>query len=204
MKKVSAGVIPLSEDTARRLKIETGVALTWLLGPADGRPVDGLGRLYTSETFQSYRSRRKGGVGDYMSVSVSTMHSFLPDICAAGAAAGTKGMAGLFNWRLSTFIDQATQEFGFDEVVKNEVAHMLHHSPMALWYFGDAGTGFGPAWIRTPECMERLITATNALPPASSPNFHNEVCRLAVAWTCAAAAISAVTSDAAARKAPKR
>ena len=46
VKKALAGLIPLSEDTARILQHETGVSLGCLLGPADQPPIDSKGQRY--------------------------------------------------------------------------------------------------------------------------------------------------------------
>src|SRR5262245_10258995 len=61
VKKASAGLMPLSERTARVLAHETGVSLEWLLGPADQPAVDSKGQRYDEKYFKWYRARAEEG-----------------------------------------------------------------------------------------------------------------------------------------------
>jgi len=113
VKKVSAGVITLSEETARLLELETGIALDWLMGPKDAPAVDGRGNPYTFPMFEWYRAAAKAGTPHIRAGGLPFYYA--PKIAAIGSAAGDQGKASLFLWRLDTFLDECAQQFGFDE-----------------------------------------------------------------------------------------
>lgn len=113
VKKVSAGVIPLSEETARLLELETGVALSWLMGTPEAPAVNGQGKPYSFAYFEWHCAGAKAGqprimAGDYP-------FKYVPEIAAVGSAAGDQGKASLFIWRLKTFLYECAKDFGFDE-----------------------------------------------------------------------------------------
>jgi hypothetical protein len=124
VKKVSAGVIPLNEETARLLELETGVALDWLMGPADVPPVNARGDPYTPAYFEWHRAGAKSGAPRIQ--SGGHPFSYAPTIAAIGCSAGDQGKASLFLWRLETFLDECAKEFGSDRK-----AHALAQS--ILW-----------------------------------------------------------------------
>ena len=123
VKKVSAGA-PLTEDTARLLELETGVSLVWLMGPPDAPPVNGKGQPYTSTMSKWYRARKDAGKPWRQKAGFP--FNYAPLIAAIGSAAGDKGEASLFLWRLQSFLDQCKKEFGYDGKAHTRAKYLLH------------------------------------------------------------------------------
>jgi hypothetical protein len=112
VKKVSAGITPLHEATARLLELETGISLSWLMGPPAAPPVNGQGKPYTHEYFGKYRMRMRSGE---LTIAALVMPlNYMPRIAAIGSAAGDMGKVSLFRWRLESFLDECAELFGFD------------------------------------------------------------------------------------------
>ena len=126
VKKVSAGVIRLSEETARLLELETGVALDWLMKKKKpfGPPVNGRGERYTKAHFEWHRAYAKAGMP--LIRSGGYPFNYAPKIAAIGCAAGDQGKASLFMWRLETFLDECAKEFGFDKKAHTFAASILY------------------------------------------------------------------------------
>jgi hypothetical protein len=141
VKKVSAGVIPLNEKTARLVELETGVALDWLMGTPDAPPVNGRGNPYTSADFEWHRAGAKAGSPRIRSIGFPFMYAL--KIAGIGSAAGENGKVSLFLWRLRTFLDECAQEFGFDENARSFAESELQKVPrMARMAFHDRGFDF--------------------------------------------------------------
>jgi hypothetical protein len=129
VKKVSAGKskagkgIRLNEGTARLLELETGISLSWLMGPPTAKPVNGRGDPYTRGYFEWHRAEMKAGRPPITHASYPL--SYAPRIAAIGSAAGDQGKASIFNWRLETFLEQCAEEFGFDKKAQTNVWSIL-------------------------------------------------------------------------------
>jgi hypothetical protein len=130
VKKVSAGKsktgkkgIRLTEGTARLLELETGISLSWLLGPPTAKPVNGRGDRYTRRDFEWHRAEMKAGRPPITNASYPL--NYAPQIAAIGSAAGDKGKASIFSWRLETFLEQCAEEFGFDKEAHTNVWSIL-------------------------------------------------------------------------------
>ncbi len=125
VKKASAGIVPLSEGTARVLETETGVSFQWLLGAATRPPIShGLAaEPYTHEYFDWYRSEMKSG--SPITQSAFSLLDFLPELLSAGFAAAGSRKAALFMWRLKFFIAELTEEFGCDDRAAEITKHLL-------------------------------------------------------------------------------
>jgi len=114
VKKTSAGIKPLSEETARLLAHETGVNLAWLLkNDINEPPTDSKGKPYSRECFESRRAELKSG--DIKVLSVVTLENVLSEIAGVGSAAGKSGKNSLFHWRYTEFVKECREEFGFDD-----------------------------------------------------------------------------------------
>jgi hypothetical protein len=119
VKKVSAGITPLSEDSARVLESATGVNLNWLLaGDARTPPVGSAGKCYTLADFESHRASLK--TGDLKKITVIFPVAYLPTIAAIGSSAGRAGRVSLFSWRLDNFLNECREEFGFDKEAESQ------------------------------------------------------------------------------------
>jgi hypothetical protein len=127
VKKASAGLMPLSEETARVLQLETGISFDWLMGPADKLPVDTRGKPYRHERYEWIRARNRAG--DPVSQTGFKPLAFLPDIAAIGSAAGDHGKAAIFLWRLKFFIEQQRKQFGSDARAHRFVSKLLVDNP---------------------------------------------------------------------------
>jgi hypothetical protein len=111
VKKVSAGIIPLGEEAARKLSDETGVSFRWLLGSVNRPPIaTGTNEPYTEGFFAWYRTERQKG--HPVRQCAYSPYELLPHLFGVGFAAGQKGKSTLFMWRLASFIDKAREEFG--------------------------------------------------------------------------------------------
>lgn len=142
VKKASAGVIPLGEETARLLELETGIALDWLMGPPDTPPVSGAGQPYMSADFEWHRAKMKAG--EFPIHSLGFPFKFALRIASIGSAAGDQGKASLFLWRLRTFLDESAREFGFDEKMRAIAGSIFKDAAkkapnLAKLAFGDKG-----------------------------------------------------------------
>ena len=137
VKKVSAGLTPLSEDSARVLEAATGIALAWLLeGDTQKQPVSAAGKPYTMADYQSHRAALESGSLDR--ISVIAMGGFLPKLAAIGSAAGKKGKASLFHWRLKNFLNECRDEFGFDKEAEELVMVEQKKAKLPYMAFCDA------------------------------------------------------------------
>jgi hypothetical protein len=139
VKKVSAGVIPLNEETARLLELETGIALDWLMGKnPTAPPVNGVGMPYTFEDFEWHRAAAKAG--QPLTRAIGFPFSYALKIAAIGSKAGDQGKAGLFLWRLRTFLEECAREFGVDEKMRAVAESELRKVPrLANMAFADKG-----------------------------------------------------------------
>ena len=129
VKKVSAGIVPLSQETARLLELETGVALDWLMQkkPPFGPPVNGRGKPYTLDDFKWHQAGAKAGAPRIRSIGYPFNYAL--KIAAIGAAAGEQGKASLFLWRLRTFLEECAEEFGVDERARSLAESELRKAP---------------------------------------------------------------------------
>lgn len=136
VKKVSAGIIKLGEEPARKIYLKTGVSVDWLLGKSGGPPVNSRGDPYTFEMFQWYQTHA-------VQHSAGTPFLFAVDIAAIGDAAGENGKAALFIWKLKTFLDQCADEFGFSASGQATALKMLDeaakHVKLKALVFHDKG-----------------------------------------------------------------
>ncbi|MEP6603661.1 MAG: hypothetical protein ABJB69_06925 [Spartobacteria bacterium] len=148
VKKVSAGIVPLTEETARILGDATGISFEWLLGPANRRPISGgLSREpYTHKYFEWYRSVKQSG--SPIRQCAFSLYEFLPDIIGVGFAAGKKHKAALFMWRLKTFLARLREEFGRDDYAKQITESLLDQKDgnLSLARRGEILT-FADLWI---------------------------------------------------------
>jgi hypothetical protein len=168
VKKASAGHIPLSEYTARRLYLETGIALDWLMGSPDARPVNGRGDDYNAEMFEWHRAGAKAG--EPRITSAGRPFSYASKIAGIGSAAGEKGKAGLFLWRLSTFLDACANEFGLDENARAIAQAELKKAPrLATYYFYDKG--FDVSVLRD----KRVVRASKKAAKGKAPGEKVEI-----------------------------
>jgi len=121
VKKVSAGITPLSEEAALALETGTGVSAGWLLGGDTGAtPVSVGGTAYNYAAFEDYRA----GAGEKRApeMDVAELPGVLAAIAGIGAAAGRQGKGSLFNYRLSRFLRECREEFGVEEGAAEEPA----------------------------------------------------------------------------------
>ena len=108
VKKVSAGHEPLTGDVALQLERSTGIAAAWLLnGDPAIPPVDITGRTYTLNSFEHHRS------GLEAREMPSIAPGYLQLITGIATAAARRGRASLFHYRLSRFLEECREEFGF-------------------------------------------------------------------------------------------
>jgi len=162
VKKVSAGHIPLSEETARILNLETGIALDWLMGSPEAPPVGAAGRPYTSADFEWHRAGAKAG--EPRTRSSGFPFTLALKIAAIGSAAGDKGRAGLFLWRLQTFLDECAQEFGSDGTARAIAEAELRKAPhLARVAFHDKGFDF--TTLNDKRTIAALTKATKGKAP---------------------------------------
>lgn len=163
VKKVSAGLIPLSEDTARTLQLETGISLAWLLGGIPGQPVDQFGKPYDFKRFQSYRTRPNQ--------TAAYPLLFAPNIAAIGSAAGERGKSAIFVWRLKTYLDQCRSEFGFDQRAFDELNGLLEKRRLSKAApFKDKGMDL--SLLDDPEVAKAIAAARKAKKPGDKSNVH--------------------------------
>jgi hypothetical protein len=168
VKKVSAGVIPLNEETARVLELETGVALDWLMGTPDAPPVNGRGKPYAFVDFEWHRAGAKAAAPRIRSIGFPFMYAL--KIAAIGSAAGEQGKASLFLWRLRTFLNECAQEFGFDENARSFAESELRKVPrIAQMAFHDKGFDFADLRDR------RVVRATKKSVKGKAPGEQVEV-----------------------------
>lgn len=136
VKKVSAGIMPLSEDTARVLEFETGISLAWLMdGNARKLPLNFKGTPYTSIDFEAHRAALDAG--NFRRICISTPVKILPTIVAIGSAAGKNGKASLFHWRLTNLLNECREEFGFDKVAEDRTEEAIYNSNLPSITFHD-------------------------------------------------------------------
>lgn len=125
-----SGRLPLGEDSALRISLETGCACEWLLF-GSGEPVTAEhGEPFTIETYAAWRKLKKRGespqecqigiaAGVYVGDDFQT-------ICAAVAAAERKGLRELALRRLGRFASQLRKEFlDHDEAPDAEAAAVI-------------------------------------------------------------------------------
>ena len=121
VKKTSAGITPLTEDSARVIQAETAISFAWLMeGNTEKPPTTSQGKPYTFADFETHRAALKEG--NLKKLTLIFPVAYLPAIAAIGSAAGKKGMVSMFAWRLKNFLDKCRDEFGFDEQARNAVA----------------------------------------------------------------------------------
>ena len=106
VKKVSAGVTPLSEEAALDLEKRTGISAAWLLeGETEKPAVSVSGGRFDVGVFEDYRAN--GEVTE-----VSDLGGVAEAIAEIEAAAQKKGKGSLFNYRVSRFLKECGEEFG--------------------------------------------------------------------------------------------
>jgi hypothetical protein len=165
VKKVSAGVIPINEETARRLELETGVALNWIIGPPGAPPVNGRGKPYTKAYFEWHRAYAKAEAP--LIRSGGYPFSYAPKIAAIGCAAGDQGKASLFTWRLETFLDECAQEFGFDNKAHTLALSILYDAAKKAPYLARlvfVDKGFDVADLSDPRVARAIKKAVKGKP----------------------------------------
>ena len=107
MKKVSAGLSPLSEESALALEASAGISAAWLLrNDTDAPPMTATGAPYNLAAFEHHRAHAKD------SKRAPSLSGMLPSIARISAAAARHGKASLFNYRLSRFLEDCRAEFG--------------------------------------------------------------------------------------------
>ncbi|MBA2271363.1 MAG: hypothetical protein H0W20_12345 [Chthoniobacterales bacterium] len=121
VKKVSAGLIKLSEDSARQISLQTGVSLDWLMGPIERPPVDISGNPYDSSSFAFFRANPTHTL-------VTT--AFIPRVIGVASAAGDQSKLALFQWRFGSFLDECAEEFGVDARAYKTADDALQGSPL--------------------------------------------------------------------------
>jgi hypothetical protein len=166
VKKVSAGKIPLSEEAARLLELETGISLDWLMGPLDAPPVNGRGKPYAKAYFERHRAYAKAEAP--LIRSGGYPFSYAPKIAAIGCAAGDRGKASLFTWRLETFLDDCAQEFGFDNKKHTLALSILYDAAKKAPYLARlvfVDKGFDVADLSDPRVVRAIKKAVKGKPP---------------------------------------
>ena len=129
VKKVSAGIVPLTEETARVIEQGTGVPLRWLLGPGRGTPTvyafsgKPSRQAYTRKYFEWFRTKLKDG--QPVVQSGFPIAAFLPDLIAVGVSAARSRKAALFLWRLQSFTERLSEEFGFCDAARQRASLLL-------------------------------------------------------------------------------
>jgi hypothetical protein len=114
VKKTSAGIKPLSGETARLLAHATGINLDWLMNDdIKAPPTNSAGKPYSLKCFELRRAELESG--DINLLSVFSLENVLSEIAGVGSAAGKHGKLLLFHWRYSEFVKQCREEFGFDK-----------------------------------------------------------------------------------------
>ena len=143
VKKVSAGQEVLVDDAARVLELNVGISLAWLKGDPNLPPVSSTGRPFDFKFFEEYRAKRRNGI--YQKISVVRFTGTMSKIAGIGAAAGRKGKASLFHWRLSEFLKECSDEFGVDESASRRLERSLEKANVSGMSFQDRwvdpGTG---------------------------------------------------------------
>ncbi len=120
VKKVSAGIEPLTGDVAHALSLETGISPTWLLrGDPATAPVGSAGQLYNERAFQLHRA--KLGKGKLEVQTVFDLAEIVAEITAIARSAAKQDIAAVFRWRLTEFLKASRDEFGCDERTQRQV-----------------------------------------------------------------------------------
>jgi hypothetical protein len=114
LKKVSAGIIPLSDDAAIRISYETGIAVQWLLeGDTTKPPVDRHGNPYSKNIFENHRvfMRESYDLDDAI-LSERSMYESLEEILSLYLTLQQSNKGGLFAFRLHEAIDHLKHGLG--------------------------------------------------------------------------------------------
>ena len=138
VKKVSAGQEVLVDDAARVLELNVGISLAWLKGDPSLPPISLTGRPFDFKFFENYRAKLRDGI--YPRISVVRFTGTISKIAAIGAAAGRKGKASLFHWRLSEFLKKCSDDFGFDESAGRKLERSLEKANVS-------GMSFQDCWV---------------------------------------------------------
>jgi hypothetical protein len=134
VKKTSAGIKPLSEETARLISHETGINPDWLQGCDTSKPPTDLrGKPYSLKIFENRRAELESG--EYTTFTVFNTKHVIPQIAAIGSAAGKQGKVSLFAWKWEKFIKECRETFGFDDEAFSAV---LKEGRFFLLTFSDA------------------------------------------------------------------
>lgn len=141
VKKVSAGQEMLVNDAARVLELNVGISLAWLKGDPNLPPVSFTGRPFDYEFFETYRAKRRDGI--YPRISVVRFTGAISKIAGIGAAAGRKGKASLFHWRLSEFLKKCSDDFGVDESATRRLEKLLEKANVSGMSFQDRWMDLG-------------------------------------------------------------
>ena len=135
VKKVSAGQEPLADEVTRVLELNVGIGLAWSKGDPNLPPVSYTNRPFDYEFFQNHRAKLRVGV--YPRITVVRFAGTISNIAGIGAAAGRKGKASLFHWKLSEFLKQCRDEFGCDEAAGKRLEKALDKAKVAGMSFQD-------------------------------------------------------------------
>jgi hypothetical protein len=142
VKKVSAGLEPLTEEVALELESKTGISAAWLLrGDRGAKPLSTAGKPYSFALFEQHRAH----LGSFPKMDF--VSGALPAIAGIGAAAGERGKGSLFSYRLTRFLDECREEFGFDETAMAAVKAEIGRTDLAeaMDDSTDGVSEFGPA-----------------------------------------------------------
>lgn len=135
VKKVSAGQEVLVDDAARVLELNVGISLAWLKGDPSLPPISLTGRPFDYKFFETYRAKRRAGI--YPRISIVRFTGTISKIAGIGAAAGRKGKASLFHWRLSEFLKKCSDDLGFDDVASRKLERSLEKANVSGMSFQD-------------------------------------------------------------------
>ena len=135
VKKVSAGQEVLVDDAARVLELNVGISLAWLKGDPNLPPISSTNQPFDFKFFENYRAKLRDGIRPRISVVRFT--GTISKIAGIGAAAGRKGKASLFHWRLSEFLKKCSDDFGFDESAGRKMERSLEKANVSGMSFQD-------------------------------------------------------------------
>jgi len=109
VKKVSAGLTPLTEEIALELEKRTGISAAWLLqGDTHAPAVSVDGGRYDLGAFEGRRAKLERRTVDL----AGTMRA----LAGISVSAAKRGNGSLFDYRLSQFLKACGEEFGYGEV----------------------------------------------------------------------------------------
>jgi hypothetical protein len=118
LRKIEAGIIPLMPEVALQISLETGIDVDWLMaGNPAAPPISRTGQPYTKGFYQWWRGRMndRDAPAFPTRLTISAVDNYVPRIVGIGQAAGRKGMAAVFHWKVARFLDAMGEEFGTDD-----------------------------------------------------------------------------------------